>query len=46
MLQKAYCESSLSKTRAYEWYCAFKSGRDVMEDLPSSSRGRPGLVFN
>ena len=33
MLQKAYCESTLSKTRAYEWYSAFKSGRDAVEDL-------------
>lgn len=38
MLQKAYGESTLSKTRAYEWYKAFKSGRDVMEDLPRSGR--------
>ena len=36
MLQKAYGESTLSKTRAYEWYSAFKSGRDVVEDLPRS----------
>ena len=28
----------LSKTRAYEWYGAFKSGRDVVEDLPHSGR--------
>jgi len=26
------------KTRAYEWYSAFKSGRDVVEDLPRSGR--------
>ena len=38
MLQKAYGESSLSKTRAYEWYSAFKSGRDVVEDSPRSGR--------
>ena len=38
MLQKAYGESTLSKTRAYEWYSAFKSGRDVVEDLPRSVR--------
>ena len=31
MLQKAYGESTLSKTRAYEFYSAFKSGRDVVE---------------
>lgn len=38
MLQKAYGESSLSKTRVYEWYSAFKSGRDVVENLPRSGR--------
>ena len=31
ILQKAYGESTLSKTRAH----AFKSGRDVVEDLPA-----------
>jgi hypothetical protein len=34
MLQKAYGESALSKTRANP----FKSDRDVMEDLPHSGR--------
>ncbi|XP_045498234.1 protein GVQW3-like [Colias croceus] len=38
MLQKAYGESTLSKTRAYKWYKAFKNGRDVMEDLQRSGR--------
>ena len=38
MLEKAYGESTLSKTRAYDWYSAFKSGRDVVEDLPRSDR--------
>ena len=38
MLQKAYGKSTLSKTRAYEWYSAFKSDRDVVEDLPRSRR--------
>ena len=38
MLQKAYSESTLLKTRAYEWYNAFKSGIDVVEDLPRSDR--------
>ena len=38
MLHKAYGKSTLSKTRAYELYSAFKSGRDVMEDLPRSGR--------
>ena len=38
MLQKAYAESTLKKGLAYEWYSAFKSGRDVVEDLPRSGR--------
>ena len=32
MLQKASGEWTLSKTCAYEWYSAFNSGRDVVED--------------
>ena len=36
MLQKAYGQTTLLKTRAYEWYSAFKSGRDMVEDLPRS----------
>ena len=38
ILHKAYGESTLSKTRAYQWYSVFKSGRDVVEDLPRSGR--------
>ena len=38
MLQKAYSESTLSKTRAYEWYSAFKCGQDVVKDLPRSDQ--------
>ena len=38
MLQKACGESTLSKTCAYEWYSALKSGRDVVENLPRSGR--------
>ena len=38
MLQKTYGETTLSKTRAYGWYSAFKSGGDVVEDLPRSGR--------
>ncbi|XP_053947783.1 protein GVQW3-like [Anastrepha ludens] len=38
MLQKAFGESALSRTRAYEWYKDFKSGRTVVEDLPCSGR--------
>ena len=38
MLQKVYSESTSSKTCAYEWHNAFKSGRDVVEDLPRCGR--------
>ena len=38
MLEKVYSEPTLSKTRANEWYSAFKSGWDVVEDLPYSGR--------
>lgn len=38
MLEKAYGESVLSKTRAYEWYKAFKEGREIVEDMPRSGR--------
>ena len=44
MLQKVYGESTLSKTCSYKWYSAFKSGRDMMEDLPRS--GRPSTSSN
>lgn len=38
MLQKAYGDSALSKTQAYEWYKAFKDGREIVEDMPRSGR--------
>lgn len=38
MLQKAFGESALSKTRVYEWYRAFKDGRETVEDMPRSGR--------
>ena len=38
ILQKVYGESTLLKTRAYEWYSAFKSGQDMVEDLPRLGR--------
>jgi len=46
MLQKAFCESALSKTRAYEWYKDLKSGRIVVEDLPRSGYLPPGQTVN
>ncbi|KMQ87533.1 hypothetical protein RF55_13154 [Lasius niger] len=44
MLQKTYGESCMSKTQAYEWYKAFKKGREVVVDLPRS--GRPSTATN
>ena len=44
MLQKAYGESVLSKTQVYEWYKAFKDGRETVEDAPRS--GRPSTSTN
>ncbi|KAG5328011.1 GVQW3 protein, partial [Acromyrmex charruanus] len=38
MLQKAYGDSSLSKSQVYEWYKLFKEGREIVEDLPRSGR--------
>lgn len=32
MLQKAFGEQALSKTRVYEWYKMFKEGREIIED--------------
>ena len=44
ILQKAYGESNLSRTRVYEWYRAFESGRDVVEDLPRPGRPSTSLT--
>lgn len=38
MLEKCYGQSVLSKTRTYEWYRAFKEGREIVEDKPRSGR--------
>lgn len=38
MLQKAYGPATISKTRAYEWYKAFKDGREIVDDLHRSGR--------
>ncbi|CAK9811861.1 Mariner Mos1 transposase [Anthophora quadrimaculata] len=42
MLQKAFGDSALSKTRAYEWYKQFKNGRTAIDDL--SRAGRPSTA--
>lgn len=39
MLQKAFGEQALSKTRVYEWYKMFKEGRESVED--EARPGRP-----
>ena len=44
MFQKAYSEFTLWKTRAYEWYSTFKSGRDVIEDFTRSGRPSKSLT--
>ena len=44
MLQRAYSESHLLKTFAYEWYSPFKSGWDLEEDLPRSGRPSTSLT--
>lgn len=38
MLQKAFGDCVMSKTQAYDWYKAFQSGRESVEDLPRSGR--------
>ncbi|XP_037942722.1 protein GVQW3-like [Teleopsis dalmanni] len=38
MVQKAYGNSSMSRTQAYEWYKSFKEGREVIENLNRSKR--------
>lgn len=42
MLEKAYGDACLSKTRAYDWYKEFKEGRKDVQDLPRS--GRPATA--
>ncbi|KYQ53448.1 hypothetical protein ALC60_07423 [Trachymyrmex zeteki] len=46
MLQKAFGDNALSKTRAYQWYRAFKDGCEVVEDLPRSGRPEEGQTVN
>ena len=43
MLEKACGESVLSKTRAYEWYKAFKEGQEIVEDMPFVLDDLPSL---
>ena len=38
LLEKAYGESVLSETRAYECYKTFKAGREILEDMTCSGR--------
>lgn len=44
MLQKAYGEQALSKTRVYDWYKMFKEGREQVEDRERA--GRPTASTN
>ncbi|XP_069966394.1 protein GVQW3-like [Bactrocera oleae] len=38
MLEKACAESILSKIQIYDWYKAFKDGRETVEDMSRSDR--------
>ena len=38
MLEKAYGDQALSKTRTFEWYKMFKDGRESVEDEPHQRR--------
>lgn len=38
MLEKAFTEDCMSKTHCYDWYKAFKDGREEVEDMPRSGR--------
>ena len=38
MLQKFFGESILSRTQVFEWHKAFSEGREVVENLPHTSR--------
>jgi len=44
MLQQAYGEDCLSRTRCHKWYQRFKSGRTSIEDDPKS--GRPSTSMD
>lgn len=44
MLTKCYGDSVLSKSQTYEWYKAFKTGREFVVDKPRS--GRPSTSLN
>lgn len=38
MLQKAFGDSTISRSQAYDWYKAFEEGRENVDDLPRSGR--------
>ena len=38
MLHDVYGDSSMSRTRVFEWYKRFVEGREVVEDNPKSGR--------
>lgn len=44
MLEKSFGDSIMSKSRAFQWYRAFKEGREVVDDLPRP--GRPTSSTN
>ena len=41
MIQEAYGDQALSKTRVFEWHKKFKDGQESLEDAPAPHAGRP-----
>jgi hypothetical protein len=42
LIEQAYGDNALSRTRVFEWYARFRDGREYLEDDESS--GRPTAV--
>jgi hypothetical protein len=42
MLQQAFRETALSRSKTFEWYSRFKNGRTSIDDDPHT--GRPSMV--
>ena len=38
MIQEAYGDQALSKTRVFEWHKKFKDGQESLEDAPRAGR--------
>lgn len=46
LVQKAYGDSVLLKTRAYEGYKSFKEGHEIVEDIPRFGRPSTSTTEN